>query len=326
MEYTNLGSSGLRVSRICLGMMSYGDPSWRDWILGPDDAEPFVTAALDAGITFFDTANTYSLGASEEITGALLNKHARRDEVVIATKVFFPDRPDAADTEQGLSAKSILPAIDRSLTRLGTDHVDLYQIHRFDQRVPIEETMGALHAVVASGKARYLGASSMASWQLAHMQEAARRNGWTEFVSMQNQYNLLYREEEREMIPLCEAEGIGVIPWSPLARGRLARPASDFDDASTTRAGSDAFQDHLYGQAETTTVDTVAEIAGELGASMAQVALAWLLAQPSVSAPIVGATKVSHLTEAIGAVDIDLDDDALRRLGAHYRPRPILDH
>ncbi len=326
MQYSNLGSSGLRVSRICLGMMSYGDPDWRDWVLGPDDAEPFVTAALDAGINFFDTANTYSLGASEEVTGSLLNKHVRRDEVVVATKVFNPDRPDATRNEHGLSRKSIMAAIDRSLSRLDMEYVDLYQIHRFDRRVPIEETMEALHDVVRAGKALYIGASSMAAWQLAHMQEAARANGWTEFVSMQNQYNLLYREEEREMLPLCRAEGMGIIPWSPLARGRLARPADRFAEGGTTRAGSDAFQQALYETAETDIVDEVAAVAAELEVEQAQVALAWLLAQPGVTAPIVGATKLSHLDAAVGAVEIALSDDQLERLSAPYRPRPILDH
>ena len=326
MEYSNLGTSGLHVSRICLGMMSYGDPAWREWVLGPDDAEPFVTAALDAGINFFDTANVYSLGASEEVTGSLLNKHARRDEVVVATKVFGPDRADASRNEHGLSRKSIMAAIDRSLTRLDMDYVDLYQIHRFDRRVPIEETMEALHDVVRAGKALYIGASSMAAWQLAHMQEAARANGWTEFVSMQDQYNLLYREEEREMLPLCAAEGMGVIPWSPLARGRLARPPAQFAEGGTTRAGSDPFQDALYETAETDIVAEVAAVAGELGVEQAQVALAWLLAQPGVTAPIVGATKLSHLEAAIAAVDVTLSDEQLERLGAPYRPRPILDH
>ena len=326
MDVVNLGSTGLRVSRICLGMMSYGDPAWRDWVLGEGDAEPFVRQALDAGINFFDTANTYSNGVSEEITGALLRKHARRDEIVVATKVFFPDRNGAGDNEHGLSRKSILAAIDRSLTRLGMDHVDLYQIHRFDRRVPIEETMGALHEVVVSGKARYLGASTMAAWQLARMQEAARAHGWTPFVSMQDQYNLLYREEEREMLPLCRAEGMGVIPWSPLARGRLARPPEAFTEGGTTRAGSDGFQDALYGSAEVEIVRAVADVAGELGVEQAQVALAWLLAQPGVTAPIVGATKLSHLDAAIASVDLTLDDDQLRRLGEAYRPRPVLDH
>ena len=326
MDYTNLGTSGLRVSRICLGMMSYGDPDWRDWVLGPDDAEPFVTAALDAGINFFDTANTYSFGASEEVTGSLLNKHARRDEIVVATKVFNPDRAGATGNERGLSRKSIMAAVDRSLTRLDMDYVDLYQIHRFDHRVPIEETMEALHDVVRAGKALYIGASSMAAWELAHMQEAARANGWTEFVSMQDQYNLLYREEEREMLPLCAAEGMGVIPWSPLARGRLARPPAKFAEGGTTRAGSDAFQEALYDTAETAIVDEVATVASDLGVEQAQVALAWLLAQPTVTAPIIGATKLAHLHAAVGALDVELSPEHLERLARPYRPRPVLDH
>ena len=325
MERTNLGRTGLRVSRICLGMMSYGDPGWREWVLGRDEAEPFVTRALDAGINFFDTANTYSNGVSEEVTGALLDKHARRDDVVVATKVFMPDREGAGDNEHGLSRKSILAAIDRSLTRLGMDHVDLYQIHRFDPRVPIEETMGALHEVVQAGKARYLGASTMAAWQLAHMQEAARRNGWTAFVSMQNQYNLLYREEEREMLPLCDAEGMGVIPWSPLARGRLARKPERFEEGGTTRAGTDPLQRRLYDEADVTVVQAVADVAGELGVDQAQVALAWLLAK-GVTAPIVGATKLDQLDAAVAAVEVTLDDDQIRRLEEPYRPRPVMDH
>ena len=325
MERTNLGSTGLRVSRICLGMMSYGDPGWREWVLPADEAEPFVTRALDAGINFFDTANTYSNGVSEEITGALLNRHARRDDIVVATKVFMPDREGAGDNEYGLSRKSVLAAIDRSLSRLGMDHVDLYQIHRFDRRVPIEETMGALHDVVHAGKARYLGASTMAAWQLAHMQEAERRNGWTAFVSMQNQYNLLYREEEREMLPLCRAEGMGVIPWSPLARGRLARPPARFGQGGTTRAGADPLQQRLYDEADVAVVQTVADIAGELGVDQAQVALAWLFAK-GVTAPIVGVTKLEQLESAVGAVGVALDDEQVRRLEAAYRPRPISDH
>lgn len=326
MEYTNLGLSGLRISRIGLGMMSYGDPSWRDWVLGPDEAEPFVKAALNAGINFFDTANMYSYGASEEITGSLLNTLARREEVVVATKVFFPDRAEASDNEHGLSRKSILSAIDRSLTRLGMDHVDLYQIHRFDPRVPVEETMGALHDVVRTGKARYIGASTMASWQLARMQEAARAGGWTEFVSMQNQYNLLYREEEREMLPLCRAEGVGVIPWSPLARGRLARPPGRSGGEETTRASSDEMQDIFYSEAQVGIIEAVASIAADLGVEQSQVALAWLLAQPGVSAPIVGATKLSHLESAFGAVDIELEEAHLHRLSAPYKALPVVDH
>jgi aryl-alcohol dehydrogenase-like predicted oxidoreductase len=326
MEYTTLGASGLTVSRICLGMMSYGDPRWREWVLGRDQAEPIVKMALDNGVTFFDTANAYSYGVSEEITGELLARHARRDEIVVATKVFFPDREGATDNEHGLSRKSILSAIDRSLTRLGMDYVDLYQIHRFDQRVPIEETMGSLHEIVVTGKARYVGASSMWAWQFARMQEAARSNGWTEFVSMQNQYSLLYREEEREMIPLCLAEGVGLIPWSPLARGRLARPPSRFTNGGTTRADSDEIQQAFYKEADVGIVEAVASVAGELGVEQSQVALAWLLAKPGIVAPIVGATKLEHLDAALGALEVTIDDNQIRLLEEGYRPIPILDH
>lgn len=325
MERINLGRSGLRVSRICLGMGSYGDPAVRDWYLGPEAAEPFVKAALEFGINFFDTANLYSFGASEQITGQFLKKYARRDDVVVATKVYGPDRVGAGENEQGLSRKSILGAIDRSLTRLGMDFVDLYQIHRFDPRVPIEETMEALHDVVRAGKARYLGASTMASWQLAHMQEVARREGFTQFISMQNHYNLLYREEEREMLPLCRDEGIGVNPWSPLARGLLARPPEQFSNPGTTRSDTDPLVEHHYGTAEVGVVRRVREVATELGVGQSQVALAWLLAQPGVVAPTVGATRLEQLEAAVGAVDVRLDADHCARLTECYVTRPVIE-
>lgn len=307
-------------------MMSFGDSGWREWVLGRDDAEPIVRTALENGVTFFDTANAYSFGASEQITGELLGKHARREEIVVATKVFFPDRDGATPNEHGLSRKSILGAIDRSLTRLDMDYVDLYQIHRFDPSVPIEETMGVLHELVVVGKARYIGASSMWAWQFARMQEAARSNGWTEFVSMQSQYSLLYREEEREMIPLCLAEGVGLLPWSPLARGRLARPPQRFTDGGTLRAETDEIQESFYREADQGIVDAVASVAAELGAHQAQVALAWLLSKPGVAAPVVGATEVAHLEIALGGVDIELEEAQLTTLEEGYRPMPILDH
>ncbi|CAN5902537.1 aldo/keto reductase [soil metagenome] len=321
MQYTRLGSTGMQVSRICLGMMTYGDPDWRNWTLGLDEAEPFVERALARGINFFDTADMYSRGVSEEVTGTLLNRHSAREDVVIATKVFFTwddDRPNSG----GLSRKHIMDAIDGSLDRLGTDYVDLYQIHRWDPDTPITETMEALHDVVKSGKVRYTGASSMWAWQFAKAQHVAERNGWTPFVSMQNHYNLLYREQEREMLPLCADLGVGVLPWSPLARGQLAAGV----DRSTTRSTSDDFATQLYGDAARETIDVVAAIAKDNDAMPAQVALAWLLQQPAVTAPIIGASKVEHLDQAAGAVDLTLTDDELERLGAHYTPLPVLEH
>ena len=302
-------------------MMSYGDPGWRDWVLDEDAAEPFVVRALEAGITTFDTADMYSKGVSEEVTGRLVLKHASRDEVVIASKVFFPIR-DGANAE-GLSRKHIMEAIDGTLRRLGTDFVDLYQIHRWDPHTPIEETMEALHDVVTSGKARYIGASSMYAWQFAKAQHVAQHHGWSTFVSMQPHYNLLYREEEREMLPLCRDQGVGVVPWSPLARGRLARPA---DDDSTTRAASDDFTRHLYDDAETTIIDRVGEVAARLGISRAQVALSWVMAQDGVTAPIVGATELAHLDEAIAATEVGLSSDDLAYLSEPYQARPVLGH
>lgn len=322
MEHVRLGSSGLEVSRIWLGMMSYGDPAWRDWVLPIDDAEPFVTRALEAGINVFDTADMYSDGVSEQITGELLRRHARREEVVVATKLFFPhgEHPNAG----GLGRTHVFDAIDRSLTNLGMDHVDLWQIHRWDPHTPIEETMEALHDVVRSGKVRYIGASSMWAWQLAKAQHVAQRNGWTRFVSMQNHYNLLYREEEREMLPQCRDMGVGVVPWSPLARGLLARPAGERE--ATTRGASDAFTATWYDDVAMPVIEEVGRIAEARGVSRAQVALAWLLHQPAVTAPIVGATKLAHLDDAIAAVDVELSPDELGALEQHYAPREVRGH
>jgi aryl-alcohol dehydrogenase-like predicted oxidoreductase len=325
MDYARLGATGLKVSRICLGMMSYGDQSTRPWVLDGAAAEPFVRRAVEAGVTFFDTADVYSRGASEEVTGRLLAKFfGDRDHYVLATKVHgaMSDRPNDA----GLSRKHILAGIDASLRRLGTDYVDLYQIHRFDPDTPVEETMAALHDVVRAGKARYLGASSMYAWQFASMQEAARAHGWTEFVSMQNHYNLVYREEEREMIPLCRATGVGLIPWSPLARGFLAGNRTRDGERRTTRAANDPFADKMYGDDDFAVVDAVAAVAAERGLPPAQIALAWLLSRPGVTAPIVGATKINHLEDALSAVDVRLSAEEVARLEAPYRPHRILGH
>jgi len=323
MEYVTLGETGLEVSRLCLGMMSYGDPEWRDWVLGEEDARPFVERALDLGINYFDTADMYSRGVSEEVTGKLLGDMARRDEVVIATKVFFPhsDRPNRG----GLGRKHILDSVRDSLRRLDVDYIDLYQIHRWDDDTPIEETMEALHDCVRAGYVRYIGASSMYAYQFARAQHAADMNGWTRFVSMQNHYNLLYREEEREMMPLCREEGIGVVPWSPLARGWLARPPAERE--ATTRGETDDFSRRMYDFPEREAIQrAVGEVAGGRGASRAQVALAWLLAQDGVTAPIIGATRMDHLEEAVDAVDLELDDEEIDRLEAPYRPRGIQGH
>jgi len=307
------------VSTVVLGCMSFGDPHRgnHEWTLDIDASRPFFRAAIEAGITTYDTANVYSLGSSEEITGRLLGEFAQRDEVVIATKVH--GRMGPGPKGGGLSRAAIMTQIDESLRRLGTDYVDLYQIHRFDPAVPVEETMEALDDVVRSGKARYLGASSMWTWQFAQMQHAADLNGWTRFVSMQDQYNLVMREEEREMLPYCADQGVGVLPWSPLARGRLTR---DWD-ATTERSATDSFGSTLYGQADEAdrrVAAAVAAIAEERGVSRAQVALAWLLHQPAVTAPIVGVTKPHHLDDAVAAVDLRLSDDELTRLTADYVP------
>jgi len=325
MEYARLGSTGLKVSRICLGMMSFGDKASRQWALDEDEATPIVRRAVEGGITFFDTADVYSAGVSEQITGSLLKKlFTSRDDYVLATKVH--GAMGGGPNDRGLSRKHILAGIDASLRRLDTDFVDLYQIHRFDPETPVEETMEALHDVVRAGKARYIGASSMYAWQFAKMQHTAERNGWTAFVSMQNHYNLVYREEEREMNPLCLDQGVGTIPWSPLARGLLAGSRGRGGEKKTVRANHDPFGDNLYTEDAYDIVDVVAEIADEQGVSPAQVALAWLLTKPAVTAPIVGATKLQHLEDALGAIAVSLSDKDIERMEAPYRPRTISGH
>jgi aryl-alcohol dehydrogenase (NADP+) len=323
MESVNLGQTGLKVSRICLGCMSYGDSNWRDWVLDEAGSRPFIQRALELGINFFDTADMYSRGKSEEVLGRALRDFAQRDEVVVATKVFFP--MGGGPNDRGLSRKHILASIDGSLRRLGMDYVDLYQIHRWDYETPIEETMEALHDVVRAGKARYIGASSMFAWQFAKALYVADLGGWTRFVSMQNHYNLLYREEEREMLPLCRDEGIGVLPWSPLARGVLAAGRRGLT-TDTTRAKSDDYTRRLYEDADFAIVDRVVTLAEERGVSPGRIALAWLLHQPGVTAPIIGATKMHHLEDAVGAVNVQLDADELRRLEEPYRPREVKEH
>ena len=325
MQYVNLGMTGLRVSRVCLGMMSFGNDSDRAWVLDEEHAEPIVRAAVEGGITFFDTADTYSQGASEVATGRLLPKILSRDELVVATKVFMPMTP--GENGGGLSRKHILSAIDASLARLGMEYVDLYQIHRWDPRTPIEETMEALHDVVRSGKARYIGASSMFAWQFAKAQHVADRNHWTRFVSMQPHYNLIYREEEREMIPQCIDQGIGVIPWSPLARGILAGTRNRAGEHLTTRSDTDGFTDYLYNQpTDFDVVERVAEVAAERGLPRAQIALAWLLQRPGVTAPIVGATRPAHLADALAAEELHLDGAEVTRLEEPYVAYPVLGH
>jgi 1-deoxyxylulose-5-phosphate synthase len=321
MEQVRLGATGLHVSRVCLGMMSYGNDSDRPWVLDEAAAEPIVRMAVDGGITFFDTADVYSGGTSEVATGRLLRKLIDRDEVVVATKVHGQMTP--GPNGRGLSRKHILAAIDASLGRLGMDYVDLYQIHRWDKLTPIEETMEALHDVVRAGKARYIGASSMYAWQFARAQHVAERNGWTKFVSMQNHLNLVYREEEREMLPLCIEDGIGVIPWSPLARGMLAGNRGRGGDKRTTRAQTDAFGDSLYSDADFAVVDRLDEVAAERGLPPAQVALAWLLHKPGVTAPILGATKPGHLEDAIAAADVALSREEIARLEEPYVPHAV---
>jgi aryl-alcohol dehydrogenase-like predicted oxidoreductase len=325
MEQIRLGNSGLHVSRLCLGMMSYGNDSDRPWVLDEDAAEPLIRRAVEAGITFFDTADVYSAGASEVATGRLVPRFLSRDEAVIATKVHGQMTP--GPNGRGLSRKHILSAIDGSLQRLGMDYVDLYQIHRWDPHTPIEETMEALNDVVRAGKARYIGASSMYAWQFAKAQHVSERNGWTRFVSMQNHYNLLYREEEREMIPQCLDQGVGILPWSPLARGWLAGTRTREGERRTTRAQTDAFQDELYGRPEDfDVVERLVEVSTAAEAKPAQLALAWLLQKPGVTAPIVGATKLSHLEDAIAAADLKLSDDQVAALEGLYRPHPVLGH
>lgn len=322
MQYTRLGRTGLEVSRLCLGCMSFGtNKTERPWVLDEDEARVIFRRARDGGINFFDTANVYSAGTSEEITGRMLRELGSRDSYVLATKVFGRMRP--GPNGQGLSRKAIYAEIDASLTRLGTDYVDLYQIHRFDPNTPVEETLEALNDVVKAGKARYIGASSMYAWQFMKMLDVSTRHGWARFVSMQNHVNLLYREEEREMLPLCAEEGIGVIPWSPLARGRLARPWGE----ETNRSGTDAFGRRLYAEVDEmgkAITAAVADIAAARGAKMAEVALAWVLQKSPVTAPIVGTTKVSQLEDALGAVSLTLTADEISRLESPYRPQPVM--
>jgi 1-deoxyxylulose-5-phosphate synthase len=326
VDHVRLGSAGLKVSRICLGMMSYGTRAERAWHLDEAAAEPIVKAAVEGGVTFFDTADTYSDGVSEEITGRLLGRlFGHRDEYVLATKVYFP--MGEGPNDRGLSRKHVLSAIDASLRRLGTDYVDLYQIHRWDYETPIEETMGALHEVVRSGKARYIGASSMFAWQFAKAQHVAERNGGTRFSSMQDHYNLLYREEEREMIPLCADQGVAVLPYSPLARGMLAGNRSRQGERRTTRAGDDPLSDQRYNaDADFDVVDRLAEVAAERGVPQAQLALAWILSRPGVTAPIVGATRLGHISDALAAAELTVTDEEVRLLDKPYVPHPVLGH
>jgi aryl-alcohol dehydrogenase (NADP+) len=325
MEFQRLGTSGLEVSRICLGTMTYGSSKWRDWVLEEDESRPFIQRSLELGINFFDTADVYSLGVSEEIVGRALKDFSRRDEVVIASKVFFPmgEKPN----QGGLSRVHIMNAIDDSLRRLGTDYIDLYQIHRWDPNTAIEETLEALHDVVKSGKVRYIGASSMYTWQFSKSLYLADIKGWTRFVAMQNHYNLVYREEEREMLPLCRSEGIGVIPWSPLARGFLSGNRTRKDWGETPRAKSDDFaHDMYYQESDFTVVERVIKIAAQRGVTPSQIALAWLLHQPGVTAPIIGASQMAHLEQDAAAIDIELSPEELDMLEEPYQPHPVLGH
>lgn len=325
MQYLNLGRSGLKVSRICLGMMSYGTPHWRDWVLDEEASRPLIRRALEAGVNFLDTADMYSDGVSEEVTGRAIRDFARREEIVLATKVFHATGADP--NARGLSRKHICDAIDASLRRLGTDYVDLYQIHRYDPSTPIEETLAALDDLVRAGKVRYIGASSMYAWQFARALGLSEQKGWARFVSMQNHYNLVYREEEREMLPLCRFEGIGVIPWSPLARGFLAGGRRARGEGPTARARSDDFAHRLYYQgSDFAVVDAVVALAEERGVEPAQVALAWLLHQDGVTAPIIGATKPGQIEAAVAALDIVLSDEERAALEAPYLPHPVLGH
>jgi len=329
MDYVRLGTTGMKVSRLALGMMTYGAKSWREWVLEWDDSAPLIRRAVEAGINFFDTADMYSLGASEEITGRAIREFGmRREDTVIATKVFYA--MSNAPNDRGLSRKHIMASIDASLKRLGVDCIDLYQIHRFDTETPIEETLEALNDVVRAGKALYLGASSMSAWQFLKMLELQKQNGFARFVTMQNHYNLVYREEEREMNPLCLSEGVGLIPWSPLARGFLAGNRKANEDklkSETTRARTDDFAHKLYYRdSDFTVVDRVTEVATARGVKNAQVALAWMLAKPGVSAPIIGASKPYQLEDALAALDLRLTEDEMRRLEEPYEPHPVLGH
>ncbi|NNU43626.1 aldo/keto reductase [Ramlibacter montanisoli] len=340
MQYTRLGRTGLKVSRICLGMMTYGTPKWRPWILDEEASRPLVRHAVELGINFFDTADLYSGGQSEMLTGRFLREFCQREEVVVATKLFYPVdldfkggaalgvKPPQRPNADGLSRKRIFHAVDQSLQRLGTDYIDLYQIHRFDYGTPMEETMEALHDVVKSGKVRYLGASSMYAWQFARMQQIARERGWTPFVSMQNHYNLAYREEEREMIPLCRDQGVGLIPWSPLARGFLAgnRKREDKDSGETSRAKTDDIaQKYYYRDSDFQVVEALSALAQKRGVTNATLAYAWLL-HKGVTAPIIGASKLHQLDQAAAAVDLVLDEEEVRQLQAPYEPHPVIGH
>jgi aryl-alcohol dehydrogenase-like predicted oxidoreductase len=325
MEYTQLGRTGLTVSRLALGCMSFGSSKWRPWVLDEPAAKPFFRKAIEAGINFFDTADMYSLGASEEVTGRALKEFANRDEIVLATKLNFP--MTSGPNMGGLSRKHVMQACDASLKRLGVDVIDLYWIHRFDEKTPIDETMEALNDLVRWGKVRYLGASSGPAWRMAQALETSEKNGWSKFVGMQNHYNLMYREEEREMIPLCLNEGVGLVPWSPLARGLLARTrpvSAKIVDAGTARAGNDKYTEQLYDSPDDwNVVDAVEKVAKARGASMSEVALAWLMSRPGVAAPIIGATKIEHLETAIKAVGLNLTDEECAAMEAPYRPHGI---
>jgi len=326
MEYVKFGKTGMKVSRLCLGMMTYGSKKWREWVLEEEQAKPFVKRALEAGINFFDTADVYSLGASEEVLGNLLKAFGvKRETVVIATKVFNPVSDDVND--HGLSRKHIMDAIDKSLKRLKMDYVDLYQIHRWDYNTPIEETMEALHDVVKAGKARYIGASSMFAWQFSKAQYTADLHGWTRFASMQDHYNLVYREEEREMIPCCVDQGMAIIAWSPMARGFFAGNRKRGGGGETTRSKSDPFADQLYFREEDFTIaERANEVAKERGVTGSQIALAWMLHKPYITAPIIGSSKMEHLDQAIAALDIKLSEEEIKRLEELYQPHPILGH
>jgi aryl-alcohol dehydrogenase (NADP+) len=325
MDYVRLGNTGLKVSRLCLGCMTYGSPKWRSWVLDEEQSLPFFKAAIEAGINFFDTADVYSQGESERVTGKALKEYAKRHEVVIATKVFSP--MGSGPNDKGLSRRHIMDAIDRSLSRLGVDHVDLYQIHRFDPETPIEETLEALNDVVRAGKARYIGASSMYAWQFMNMLATSKARGWAPFVSMQPQYNLVYREEEREMLPLCREMGIGVIPWSPLARGFLAGGRAAPKEGNTERARTDEFAPRLYYRdADHAVVEVVGKIATGRGIPNMQVALAWVLSKAGITAPIIGASKAHHIADAIAALQVKLTDEEVSALEEPYQAKPVLDH
>ena len=325
MDYKRLGNTGLKVSPICLGCMSYGSPQWRSWVLDEEQSRPFIQKALEVGINFFDTADVYSAGESERVTGKALKDFAKRHEVVIATKVNGAMGRDP--NNHGLSRKHIMDGIDQSLKRLGTDYVDLYQIHRFDYETPVEETLEALNDVVRAGKARYIGASSMYAWQFMKMLSVSKANGWSSFVSMQPQYNLVYREEEREMLGLCLDQGVGVIPWSPLARGFLAGGRAEPRQGNTERARTDDFSPLLYfREADHKVVEALEGVAKARGVSNTQIALSWVMKHEAITAPIVGTTKTSHLDEAVAALSIRLTDEEIALLEAAYQPKPVLDH